>query len=331
MKTIFLDRDGTINVDKGFTHKIEDLHFEEGTIEGLKRLAANQLFVLTNQSGIGRGIFTEQDLHRFHEHISEILRREGVHIKEFFYSSDLPNTGSKTRKPSPHFVLEAQKKYGFDLSKTWVVGDRRVDVETAKRAGCSSVLLLTGLGPKELPDARLHDPSYVASDLLRAAVFISKENVESKLVERSKIQELGEGLRSKARRIVSLNGTFDIIHDGHEKIIREAKEQGDILVMAINSDVSVKRNKGPERPINSQDKRAMMLAAYREIDFVTIFDEATPIEFIRDLKPSVHVNGSDYGVNCIEAPVVQEVGARLHIVELKPGVSSSRILSRQAS
>lgn len=331
MRAVFLDRDGTINVDKGFTYRPEDLKFEEEAVRGLQLLHAFELFILTNQSGIGRGIFSHADLSRFHEHLLQQLRGAGVVIREIFYSPDRPDVPSTTRKPSPYFIREAEKKFGLSLSHSWMIGDRAVDVQTAKNAGIQSVLLLTGKGSEELAQARALNPDYIAGDLYHAARFIQmRERYDAveipKWFRREQTAQLGRMLRLQGKRVVSLNGTFDIVHPGHDHILNEARAQGDVLVVAINSDASVKRNKGPSRPLNTDRARALALAASERVDYVTIFDEQTPIEFIRELRPNVHVNGSEYGLNCIEAPVVREVGGRLHIVSLLPGLSSTKLL-----
>src|SRR6185369_13211677 len=105
---------------------------------------------------------------------------------------------------------------------------------------------------------------------------------------------------------------FDVLHAGHVHILEEAKAQGDVLIVGLNSDASVKAYKGESRPIVPQAERARMLLALRAVDFVHIFDETEPMPFLAEVGPHVHVNGSEYGPDCIEAPLVKSLGAHPH-------------------
>ncbi len=142
------------------------------------------------------------------------------------------------------------------------------------------------------------------------------------------IGELSLNLREEGKRVVSLNGSFDLLHAGHLHILKEAKEQGDVLIVGLNSDASIKKYKSPSRPFIPLQYRMEMMAAIRYVDYVTWFEETTPFHFIETVHPQVHVNGSEYGAHCIEAPLVKEIGARLHIVELVPGLSTSQIVEK---
>lgn len=127
-----------------------------------------------------------------------------------------------------------------------------------------------------------------------------------------------------SKKIVFTNGCFDLLHEGHLNLLKEAKTQGDILVVGINSDVSVKRNKGETRPILSQTERAALLSALEVVDYVVIFDEDTPYELIKELKPDVLVKGSDWSGNVVGSDIVETV----HIVEHKKKISTSGIIDR---
>ena len=129
-------------------------------------------------------------------------------------------------------------------------------------------------------------------------------------------------------RIVTVNGSFDVLHAGHLHILKEAKQQGDVLVVGLNSDASVRANKGPKRPVVPQAQRADMLLALRFVDYVHIFDEPVPMVFIAAVRPDVHVNGAEYGEDCVEAGVVREIGARLHLVPRIDGLSTSALIER---
>ncbi|MGD9683054.1 MAG: D-glycero-beta-D-manno-heptose 1-phosphate adenylyltransferase [Candidatus Obscuribacterales bacterium] len=152
------------------------------------------------------------------------------------------------------------------------------------------------------------------------------------ILARNELAGLAEDLRKSGKKIVTTNGCFDIIHVGHTRILKQARSLGDVLVVGINSDDSVRRlNKGPTRPINSQDDRAEVLASLACVDFVTIFDEETPVEFLKEIKPDIHVKGSDYRPEDLaETPVVESFGGRVHILALVPGKSTSSVVDRIA-
>lgn len=140
----------------------------------------------------------------------------------------------------------------------------------------------------------------------------------------SKIKEL----RASGKKIATLNGSFDLMHAGHLHIIYEASQVGDVLIVALNTDKSIQQYKSPKRPIIPLEYRLQMMSALGFVDYVTWFDETDPRRILGVIKPDVHVNGAEYGENCIEAPVVKEHGGRIHIVQLVPGLSTSQILKK---
>jgi D-beta-D-heptose 7-phosphate kinase/D-beta-D-heptose 1-phosphate adenosyltransferase len=149
-----------------------------------------------------------------------------------------------------------------------------------------------------------------------------------RLIPRQALSELAATLRAKGKRIVTINGGFDVVHSGHLHILSEARRQGDVLIVGLNSDASVRSAKGPERPIVPERRRAEMLLALRIVDYVHVFDEPDPIAFLTELNPDVHVNGSEYGENCIESDTVKRGGGRVHIVTRIPGLSTTNLLER---
>ena len=158
--------------------------------------------------------------------------------------------------------------------------------------------------------------------------MLTSGQAEPHVVRREDLRSLSETLRALGKRIVTVNGTFDVLHAGHLHILKEAKQQGDVLVVGLNSDASVRANKGPKRPVVPQAQRADMLLALRYVDYVHIFDEPVPMVFIAAVRPDVHVNGAEYGEDCIESGVVREVGARLHLVPRIDGLSTSAMIER---
>lgn len=149
------------------------------------------------------------------------------------------------------------------------------------------------------------------------------------VLDRSDLREQTDLLKQQGKRVVTTNGCFDILHVGHVRYLKEAKTFGDVLVIGVNSDSSVRRLKGNMRPLVPQADRAELLASLGCVDFVSIFDEDTPIEFIKSVRPDVHVKGGDYTPEVLaETPVVEKLGGRLQIIELVPDKSTSRLVER---
>src|SRR5258705_12005340 len=115
-------------------------------------------------------------------------------------------------------------------------------------------------------------------------------------------------LKAKGKRIVTNNGSFDILHKGHLHLLNEARQLGDVLIVGLNSDASVRGYKGPDRPIVSERRRAEMLLALRMVDYVHIFDEENPIAFLKEVKPDVHVNSAEYGQGGVASAPVKRHG-----------------------
>jgi rfaE bifunctional protein nucleotidyltransferase chain/domain len=135
--------------------------------------------------------------------------------------------------------------------------------------------------------------------------------------------------RARGRRVVFTNGVFDILHPGHLRYLQEARALGDALIVGLNSDASVRRNKGPERPINRQEERAEILEALECIDAVVIFDEETPAEIIRAIQPDILVKGADWAEDAIVGrDTVEARGGRVVRVALEQGFSTTSIIDR---
>jgi D-beta-D-heptose 7-phosphate kinase/D-beta-D-heptose 1-phosphate adenosyltransferase len=135
--------------------------------------------------------------------------------------------------------------------------------------------------------------------------------------------------RRQGQRVAFTNGCFDLLHAGHVQYLQEARAQGDLLVVGLNSDASVRSLKGPGRPMNPVEARAYVLAGLSAVDFVTVFEEATPLELIRELRPDVLVKGADYRREEVAgADFVESYGGRVHLAALRAGFSTTRILQR---
>ncbi|MBL7076033.1 MAG: adenylyltransferase/cytidyltransferase family protein [Kiritimatiellae bacterium] len=151
---------------------------------------------------------------------------------------------------------------------------------------------------------------------------------EEKLLTLGEVVERAAELREQSRTIVTANGSFDIMHAGHVAFLEQARAKGDVLIIGINSDASVKAYKSPSRPIISEEFRARMVAALECVDFVFLFDETDPREWLKQVKPDIHVNGTEYGKDCIERDVVEACGGRISLVQSVGGLSTSAVIAR---
>jgi D-glycero-beta-D-manno-heptose 1-phosphate adenylyltransferase len=136
-------------------------------------------------------------------------------------------------------------------------------------------------------------------------------------------------LRESGKRIVFTNGCFDILHIGHVRYLAEARAKGDVLVLGLNSDASVKSIKSDSRPVVSQDQRAEVLAGLASVDYITIFDEPDPLELIQAIKPDILAKGADWEeTKIIGSDAVKSYGGEVARIKLVPDISTSRIIQR---
>jgi len=152
--------------------------------------------------------------------------------------------------------------------------------------------------------------------------------LQKKLIDPERIEAFARELRAKKLKVATLNGSFDLLHAGHLFILHEAKLQGDRLIVALNSDASIQKYKSMSRPIVPLQYRLEMVAALECVDFVTWFEETDPCAFLEKIKPDVHVNGAEYGEECIEAKTVKKNGGRLHLVSRIETLSTSNIIEK---
>ena len=149
------------------------------------------------------------------------------------------------------------------------------------------------------------------------------------IISLNDLLSLRENLKKSGKTLVFTNGIFDLVHRGHLELLNKAKRLGDVLIVGINSDASVRRNKGPKRPIISQDDRAFMLANLAPVDYVVIFEEDTPYELIGQLMPDVLVKGADYSVEqIIGHDIVLGYGGKVVSIPLVHGRSSTKIINQ---
>ena len=150
-----------------------------------------------------------------------------------------------------------------------------------------------------------------------------------KIVAKQEVARIVQVLKAAGKKIVFTNGCFDILHVGHVRYLAAARQLGDILIVGLNSDESVRALKGPSRPINTAADRAEVLAALAVVDYVVIFDELTADNLIETIKPAVYVKGGDYKLEDIpEAPAVVAYGGQVVIIPAVPGRSTSNVINK---
>ena len=150
-----------------------------------------------------------------------------------------------------------------------------------------------------------------------------------KVVERKNIAKLVQDLKSLGRTIVTTNGCFDILHVGHVRYLQATKAFADVMIVCLNSDVSVKKIKGPDRPINNENDRAEILCALECVDYVVLFDESSPVDLLCEIKPDVYTKGADYTIETLpEAKPVMQNGGRVEFISFVEGKSTTNVIKK---
>ena len=150
-------------------------------------------------------------------------------------------------------------------------------------------------------------------------------------MDRSSLLEERHRLKDAGKRVVFTNGCFDVLHAGHVTLLAEARRLGDRLIVGLNSDASIKRNKGPRRPIFPQQDRALVMASLEAVDYVVIFEEDEPAALIEQLLPDLLVKGSDWGHYVSGREAVERNGGRVVLLSLVPGHSTTAAIHRMAA
>lgn len=150
-----------------------------------------------------------------------------------------------------------------------------------------------------------------------------------KVVERKNIAKLVQDLKSQGKTIVTTNGCFDILHVGHVRYLQATKAFADVMIVCLNSDVSVKKIKGSDRPINNENDRAEILCALECVDYVVLFDESSPVDLLCEIKPDVYTKGADYTIETLpEAKPVMQNGGRVEFISFVEGKSTTNVIKK---
>lgn len=150
-----------------------------------------------------------------------------------------------------------------------------------------------------------------------------------KLIEKENLNNIIKKLKSENKKIVFTNGCFDILHAGHVRYLKESKKFGDILIVGLNSDVSVKKIKGESRPINPEMDRAEVLAGLEAVSYIVLFDETSPVKLLEEIKPDIYTKGADYTVETLsEAKTVLSYGGKIEFIKFLEGRSTTKIIDK---
>ncbi len=178
---IFLDRDGTLIHDKGYTYRTEDYRLLPQALEGLQAFARQgfRFVILTNQSGIGRGFFSEADYQAFEQHLSEDLRRQGITLEASYHCPHTPDDDCPCRKPGTDLFQRAQRELGAVLSDSWMIGDKLSDIQAGAQAGCRGQVWIGKTSDSSPPGTEV--PAHLSADnLLEAARLIANAEANTK-------------------------------------------------------------------------------------------------------------------------------------------------------
>ena len=245
-KAIFLDRDGTINVEKDYIYKSEDLVFEEGTIEALKTFKnlGYILIVVSNQSGIARGYFTEKDLNIFNNNMNEILKKNGVEITEFYCCPHHPDgigeykKVCECRKPNNKMIEEAIKKYNIDREKSYMIGDKTSDIGAGLKSNLKTVLVKTGYGLKDMEKIDKNE-TLVCENLKDFSEILKREKLNDLLFEEFSKKVQIKNVVMDSRKVTE-GSLFFAINNGNS-YVKDVLDKGVSLVIADNTDVKDER------------------------------------------------------------------------------------------
>jgi len=158
-------------------------------------------------------------------------------------------------------------------------------------------------------------------------------NFRQKIISWDKLPEWRAAMRASARKLVVTNGCFDLLHAGHVRYLEGARNQGDVLLIGVNGDQSVRELKGPGRPLNGETDRAIVLAALESVDAVCIFAEPTALRFLSVAQPDVYVKGGDYTVQTLnqdERRLIEQAGGRIVIIPFVQGKSTTALMNKMA-
>jgi len=360
-RAVFLDRDGTLIQEKGYLKDPAEVALEEGAAEAVARLNRHGFAVVlvTNQSGLARGYYTEEDVAAVHQRLGELLTADHARLDALYYCPHHPEAvveeyrkPCSCRKPAVGMYQRASDALGIELEGSYMIGDKLTDMEAARRVGLTGILVKTGYGESEwkasLQAPDIEKPDRTVADLSEAVEFISwvernlvspdsgtsEEDEQacpwtSKWVSLPFLTKCLDRHRRQKQTIVLANGVFDLLHAGHVGYLEAAKELGDVLVVAINDDQSVRDLKGPARPVLPVEERVEIVSALACVDYCVVFWERTVDSLLEVLRPEFHAKGTDYEEGSVpERETVARHGGKVRIVGPRKGWATTELLGR---
>jgi len=310
--TVFLDRDGTINEEAGYLNHPSRLKIIPEAGRAIKKLndAGIITVIVTNQSGVARGYFSETVLIETHKRLKQELRRKySARIDGIYYCPHHPaaifdeyKKDCECRKPKPGMVNAAMSDLPIDPSFSYMIGDRYVDMEFGRQFRFKTVMVLTGYGLGEYTYQRSQwqfMPDYICENMEEAVDWVFKDlSIRNRGMKKLKtfdeLKKIIPKLKRQGKRVVFANGCFDLLHGGHISYLEDARSKGDVLVLGLNSDSSIKKIKSEKRPVCPEEQRVEILASLECVNFILLFDDNTCDGLLRELRPDVHAKGTDY-------------------------------------
>lgn len=350
-KAAFLDRDGVINLDHGYVSRVEDFEWVPGVLDAAKRLhdAGYLLVVVTNQSGIGRGYYSEADFESLTVWMKRKFAEAGAPLAGVYFCPHHPTkafggyrTECTCRKPQPGMLVRAASELDIDISRSIMFGDKPSDMQAGLGAGCPERVLLGTDGkavPTTAPEATRAFRSLadaVTSPWFESLTEMKPETEAERLPppefekKLCSMEELASRATELPKPVVFTNGVFDILHRGHVTYLAQARALGGSLVVAVNSDRSVKMlGKGDNRPINGEADRAAVIAALESVSLVTVFDDKVPLKAVELARPDIYVKGGDYRIEDLpEAALCATWGGKTVTIPFEHQRSTTKILNK---
>lgn len=309
-----IDRDGTLIEEKHYLSDPNEVVLHDRSVRAIKLLEREGVarVLCTNQSGVGRGFFTAGDVEKVHAHLQQLLAAEDAKLDAVYYATANPDSDEpdqlearRMRKPARGMAKAARQDLGLESVPLFSIGDRLSDITFAHNCGGTGILVRTGYGKEceaQLAEESVHPP--IAPDLYDAARILLNSLVlaeypddvvlAKKLHSPGQLRGIARRERSLGRRVVLANGCFDLLHGGHVSFLENARMAGDVLILAVNSNASIRRIKGEGRPILDEPARLQMLAGIRAIDYLTVFHTDTADEILEEIHPDIHAKGTDY-------------------------------------
>lgn len=336
-KVVFLDRDNTINEDPGYLKDPDKVKILPGIKEGLDLLQCMgyEFIILSNQAGIAKGLMTEEDVLAVNKRIYELLNN--VRIKKTYFCPHRDEDNCDCRKPKSGLLEKALEEIPIDLSDSYIIGDRYRDLIPGEKYNIPGILVPNKKSRSEDKNSKkANNMIYEASSFQDAVAYILED-----LYEKKNLQKIFSGIKDlrfqnrlarwklSKKEIIFTNGVFDILHTGHLQYLWQASRMGKVLIIGINSDESVKKLKGPDRPVNTLSDRAKHLAGLGFVDAILPFSENTPVEVIRYIQPDIHIKGGDYRKEDLpEYSIVKEYGGKIQILPFRKGYSTTSIIKK---